>query len=179
MPSIPDVVAIIIIVAIVAAIAVYVVFLFKRLNRGVRDVEDSELSERRKSMKVARVAGFMPQKYRAFYDILKTAMPAHYIILPNIAVELLFQRANRKELQLEGQYASFCVFNQSFVPILVIQLRDFSDAADMVFLLSDTVKELVKSLGIPVMEHEIRDHYNIDDLRRNIAKAMNPLFTEK
>jgi hypothetical protein len=175
----PDIVIVIIIVAIIAAVAAYVVLLYRGLNRGVRDVTDSELSERRKSMKVSRVSGYMPHKYRAFYDVLKTAMPAHYIILPNTAVELLFQRANRKELQLEGQYASFCVFNQSFVPILVIQLRDVSDASDAVFIISDTVKELIQNLGIPIMEQEIRDHYSVDDLRRNIAKAMNPLFAER
>jgi len=170
---------IIVTVVVILAILLYVVLLRKGLNTGVRGLETTELSERRKSMKVSRVTGFMPQKYRAFYEVLKSAMPTHYIILPNIAIELLFARANRKELQLEGQYVSFGVFTKDFRPILVIDLRDFSDATDMIFTLTETEKQLIQNLGIPVMEHEIRDSYTIDELRRRIAKALNPLFSEK
>jgi len=175
----PSIIIVLIIAVIAIVIAVYLVLLNKGINRGTRREETNELGERRKSIKVSRVSAFMPYKYRAFYDVLKIAMPSHYVIMPNIAVELLFTRANRKELNLEGQYVSFCVFNQAFVPILVVQLRDISDASDMVFNLSSTVKEIIQSTGIPVLEHEIRDSYNVDELRRNIAKTMNPLFAER
>ena len=174
-----DILPIVIAVVIALVIIGYGIWLNKKLNSGVRDVASSELDERRRSIKVSRVAGFIPDKYRAFYDVLKVAMPSNYVILPNIAAELLFQRANRKELQLEGQYISFCVFTNSFSPVLVIQLNDYSVATDAVFVLPDKIKELIRSLGIPVMEHDIRDQYNIDELRRCIAKAMNPLYSDK
>jgi len=169
----------IIIAVIVGAVAIYLVLLSKGLNSGVRDLAESELGERRKSIKVSRVSGFMPSKYRAFYEVLKVAMPSHYVILPNIAIELLFTSSNRKELQLEGQYVSFCVFTKDFKPILVIDLKDFSDASNLVFSLTDTEKELIQNLGLPILEHEVRDHYSVDELRRSIAKAMNPLYAER
>jgi len=172
-------VIVIVIAVIIIAIAIYAVLLNKGLNRGTRNVESTELSERRHSMKVSRVSGFIPYKYRAFFEVLKTSMPAQYIILPNIAVELLFQRSNRKELKLEGQYVSFGVFTKEFQPVLVIDLKDFSESSDLVFSLSDNEKQLIRNLGIPVMEHEIRDSYSVDELRRAIAKAMNPLYSDR
>ena len=170
---------VIVIAVAVIVIAVYAVLLNKGLNSRTRKTENVELDERRYSMKVSRVSGFMPYKYRAFYEVLKTAMPAHYIILPNIAIELLFQRTNRKELRLEGHYVSFGVFTKDFQPVLVIDLKDFSEATNLVFSLSENEKQLVRNIGIPIMEHEIRDHYGVDELRRAIAKAMNPLYSEK
>jgi len=173
------VVVIIVVIIVIIALAIYAVMLNKGLNRGTRNVESVELDERRHSMKVSRVSGFIPSKYRAFFDVLKTAMPAQYIILPNIAVELLFQRSNRRELKLEGQYVSFGVFTKDFQPVLVIDLKDFTEATDLVFRLSENEKQLIRNLGIPVMEHEIRDNYSVDELRRAIAKAMNPLYADR
>lgn len=172
-----DILVIVIVVVIVIALALYGIFLSKQLNSGVRDTTTSELAERRQSIKVSPVHGFIPPKLVAFYDVLKAAMPSHYIILPNIAMELLFQRANRKELQLAGQYVSFVAFTKAFAPVLAIQANDFSEATDSVFVATEEEKALVRGLGIPFMEYPIRDNYNIDDLRRAIAKAMNPLFS--
>ena len=179
MDNFQDVLPIIIVVVIALAILLYVILLNKGINREVKDVEKNDLNERRQSIKVSRVAGFIPIKFRAFYEALKVAMPANYIILPNIAVELLFQRNNRKELKLEGQYVSFGIFTITFTPVLVIQLNDYSVAADTVFNIKDNIKDLIRNLGIPVMDYEIRDNYNIDDLRRAIAKVMNPLYSDK
>lgn len=167
-----------IIAAVVAICLLYVFLLHKKVNRGERAVAERDLSTRRRSIKVSRVSGFIPFQNREFYESLKTAMPSNYIILPNIAVELLFRRINRDEIELEGQYVSFGVFTTSFEPVLVIQLNDYSVAPDIVFRIPDSVKDLIRSIGIPVMEHDIRDHYNIDDLRRSIAKAMNPLYSD-
>jgi len=170
----------ILIIAIIAiGLVIYVVFLSRALNGKKGDPKDQELEERRGSIKVSRVSGFMPFKYRKFYEALKSALPSKYIIVPNIAIELLFQRAYRKELRLEGEYLSFCVFTAEFAPVLAIALQDFTDAGDAVFRLTTSQKKLIQSAGIPVMEYEIRDTYSIDDLRLALARAMNPLFSEK
>ena len=179
MDDFQEVLPIIIVVVIAMAILIYVVLLNRGLNREVREVAVSDLGERRQSIKVSRVAGFIPIKYRDFYAALKAAMPTNYIILPNIAVELLFQRNNRKELKLEGQYVSFGIFSTEFTPVLVIQLNDYSTATDLVFHVKDNIKDLIRNIGIPIMEHDIRDNYNIDELRRAIAKVMNPLYSDK
>lgn len=171
-----DFLLILIVIAIVAGILIYLYLLNKSLNGTKNSAKNMELEERRGSIKVTCVSGFMPYKYRLFFETLKKAMPANYIILPNIAIELLFQRAYRKELQLEGEYLSFCVFNTDFVPILAISLTDFTDVSDTVFRLTESQKKLIQSAGIPVMEYEIRDSYSIDELRRSLAKAMNPLY---
>ena len=169
---------IIAVVAIVLAILAYAVFLNRKVNRVKGDVRRTELADRRSSTKVGKVSGFAPPKIRAFYDALRTAMPSNYIIIPNIAVELLFQSANRKDLGLEGQYANFCIFTEALAPILVIDLKDFSYAPVIsnAFIIPEKVKDLIRSAGIPVMTYDIRDSYNIDDLRRTIAKSMNPLI---
>jgi len=171
-----DIIPIIIIVGIVMAIVVYAIFLNARVNNKVFKESKRELSDRRNSVKVARVAGFIPPKNHAFYEVLKTATPDQYIIIPNVAVELLFRRTNRRDLRLEGQYVDICIFTPRFVPILVINLRDFSAATDMTFQIADNVREMIKSCGIPIMDYDIRDAYSIDDIRRSIAKAMNPLL---
>jgi hypothetical protein len=155
---------------------VYAVLLNKRLNSEKRSAKNSEVDERRRSMKVSRVTSFMPPKYSAFYEVLRTAMPANYVIMPNVAIELLFQRAYRPEIQMVGQYADFCIFTEKFVPALVIELRDYSTATDTVFHMDDKVRDIIRGCGIAVMEYDVRDTYSIDDLRRTIAKAMNPLF---
>ena len=169
-----------IIIALIAiVIIIYVVFLSKKLNSGARELAEIELEDRRRSIKVSRVSGFIPYQYRAFFEALKAAMPADYIILPNIAVELLFRRVNRKDLKLEGHYVAFGIFTTTFTPVLVIDLKDYSAATDIVFKLSESEKNLIRSMGIYIMEYEIRDTYNIDDLRRAIAKSMNPLYSDK
>ena len=167
---------IVIIVAIAIAIIIYAVILNGKLNSDKGDVRRSELDERRRSVKVNKVSGYIPPKISAFYDVLKVAMPSHYIILPNIAIELLFQRANRKDLCLTGQYATFCIFTARFAPVLVIELVDYSVATDTVFIIPPKIKEMLRNSGIPVMEYSIRDSYSIDDLRVTISKAMNPLL---
>lgn len=177
--SFESILPIIIVVAIVIAIIIYLYLLNKGLNSGQGDSKNIELEERRASIKVSRVSGFMPDKYRTFYEVLKKAMPSNYIILPNIAVELLFQRAHRKDLQLEGQYVSYCVFTSEFAPVLVISLNDFSDISDVVFRLTASEKRLIQASGIAVLEYNVRDNYSIDDLRRSIAKTMNPLYLDK
>jgi len=164
---------------VVVGVVVYAVLLNKKVNRVKKKEAASELKDRRTSIKVSRVCGFIPPQFRTFFDALRVAMPSNYIILPNIAVELLFRRQNRQELQLEGQYVSFGVFTTSFAPILLVELNDYSKATEAVFDLSDSIKDLIRNIGIPVMEYDIRDNYNIDDLRRAIAKAMNPLFQNK
>jgi hypothetical protein len=170
----------IIIIAIVAVgVIVYAVLLNKKVNRVKKKEAASELKNQRTSIKVSRVSGFIPHQFRTFFDALRAAMPSNYIILPNIAVELLFRRQNRKDLKLEGQYVSFGVFTTAFAPVLLIELDDYSTATEAVFDLSDSIKELIRNIGVPIMEYDIRDHYDIDDLRRAIAKAMNPLFAGK
>ena len=165
-----------VVIAIVLAIIFYAVILNKKLNSNKRDIHDAELEERRRSVKVTRVTGFIPPKNSAFFKVLKMAMPANYIIIPNIAVELLFQRMNRKDLHLEGQYASFGVFAENFAPILVINLNDYSVTTDSVFSLPDKIKNMLVNCGVPVLDYDVCDSYSIDELRRAIAKAMNPLF---
>jgi|GEM_PF-1895452 len=174
--SFESILPVIIIAAIVVAILVYLFFLNNTLNNKKDNIRDMELEERRGSIKVSRVTGFMPPKYREFYMALKTAMPDKYKILPNIAIELLFQRANRRELKLEGYYASFCVFTRDFSPVLVIALNDFTEVGDRNFRISPSQKKLIMNSGIPVLEYEVRDNYSIDELRRTIAQALNPLF---
>ena len=164
------------IAAIVIVIVIYAVILNKKLNSDKKDVKQSELDERRRSVKVNKVSGFIPPKISAFYEVLKVAMPAQYVILPNIAIELLFQRANRKDLCLTGQYATFCIFTAKFAPVLVIELVDYSVATDAVFIIPPKIKEMLRNSGIPVLEYAIRDTYSIDDLRMTISKAMNPLL---
>lgn len=172
-----DIITYIIIAAIVIVVGAYAFLLNRKINSAKSDLRMSELEERRKSVKVNKVVGFIPPKIITFHNVLKSAMPSNYIIIPNAAIELLFQRANRKDLALEGTYATFCVLTANFAPVLVIELVDYSGVTDSVFKIPQNIKELLIHTGIPVMQYEIRDSYSIDDLRRKIAKAMNPLYS--
>ena len=177
-PMLETILPIIIVVAIVVGVLGYALVLHKKVNKSKYSIKQTELNERRKSVKVNKVTGFIPPKLGRFYDALKLAMPANYAIIPNVALELLFQRFNRRDLRLEGKYADFCIFTDRFVPVLVVDLRDFSTAADESFVIPDGIKDILRTVGIPVLDYAVADSYSIDDLRRSIAKVMNPLYTK-
>ena len=173
---------IVIIVAIVVAIVFYAIFLNKRIAQDDRyynhknDFEDQSSLAATHAMRGYRVTGYIPHKINAFYEVLKIAMPPNYIIIPNVAIELLFKRTNRRDLRLSGQYCDICIFTENFAPVMVIDLNDFTTATDSTFDIPERTRELLRNCGISVLEYDIRDAYSIDDLRRSIAKTMNPLL---
>ena len=171
-----NILPIVIIVAIVLLVLIYAFFLYKRLNGEKRDDIKRIVDERRTNVRASRVSAFIPPKVRAFYNALRSAMPPNYIIMPNIAVELLFKRTTRRDLAVVGQYATVAIFTDRFAPVLIINLRDFSATSDATFLLPDRVKDMLRTAGIPIMEYDIRDNYSIDDLRKTVARTMNPLL---
>lgn len=177
------VVPIVIIVAIIVAIIMYAIFLNKRIAKDDRyynhknDFEDNSDNSPVNTARGYRVTGFIPHKISAFYEVLKIAMPPNYIIVPNVAVELLFKRTNRRDLKLAGQYCDICIFTANFAPVMIIDLNDYTTAVDSTFTIPERTRELLRDCGISVLEYDIRDAYSIDDLRRSIAKTMNPLLS--
>jgi len=171
-----DFVPFIIIGVIVIAVVLYAVVLNRGINRSGSEGTNELMDERRRNIRASKVTSFMPPKIMNFFNVLQSAMPSNYVLIPNVAVELLFKRVMRRDLRLQGQYVDVCVFTPNFVPVLVINLNDFSRVADSTFDLPENVKSMLRSSGIPVMDYDMRDSYSIDDLRRTIAKSMNPLL---
>ena len=164
-------------VAVIAGIVIYAVVLSVRINRDRRDISAEELEDRRRAAKGARLKlKFFDSKNIAFYDALKRALPSNYIVFPRVAVELLFERLQRAELRLQGQYMDFCVFTDKFVPVLAVELRDHSMVSESTVGMKNSTKETIRNSGLPVLEYGMRDVYSTDDLRRAIAQKMNPLF---
>lgn len=173
-----NILPIILIVAVVVGIIIYAVILSTRINRREQtDLTPEELEDRRRAIKGARIKlAFFDSKNTDFYNALKIALPRNYVIFPRVAVELLFYHINRADLRLKGQYIGFCVFTDKLAPVLAIDLIDTTLAGESTLPLKSSTKDIIRSSGLPVLEYAMRDVYSIDDLRKSIAKAMNPLF---
>ena len=157
----------------------YAVWLSKRLNTERVDEKQSIRRERRKSVKPIAVPYYLERKVYAFYNALIKALPSHYIVLPSVSAELLFQENQRVDLRLWGYYADIVVFTQTFTPVLVIDLQDFSLTGGVTHALDEDVVDVIKLSGIGYMQFPIKESYNIDEIRKAVAKAMNPLYNQK
>jgi hypothetical protein len=126
--------------------------------------------------KTAPVVPYLETKILKFYEVLKMSLPSGFMIIPHCPIEKLFLDSKRKDLKMLGQYADFTIFDDAYVPVLVIDLFDMSIVnLDTVNKIKGIFKDVLRSSGIPVMDYKLDEAYNIDQLRRDIAKAINPL----
>ena len=131
---------------------------------------------RRSVPKTAPVVPYMDPKILRFYEVLKMALPAGFVIIPHCPIEKLFVVSKRSDLHMLGQYADFVIFDDSYNPVLVVDLFDMSIInLDTVNKIKTIFKEVLRNSGIPVLEYKLSEDYNIDILRREIAGAINPL----
>ncbi|MDR0383818.1 MAG: DUF2726 domain-containing protein [Christensenellaceae bacterium] len=173
-----DLLSVLIPLSIIIFVAlIYIFYLYWRnKNRNIEVSVDDKEAEKLKIPKSAVVIRYMERKQSAFYDVLKAALPSNYIILPNVPIEKLFEIYKRSELLMKGQYADFVIFDASYKPLLVIDLFDMSVLnLEAVNKIKSISKSVMRSSGIVVFDFKLGDHYDIDDLRRQIANAMNPL----
>jgi hypothetical protein len=133
-------------------------------------------SVKRQIPKSAALVPYMSTKFLKFNEALKQALPSNFIAMPHVPIEKLFESSKQNELQMRGQYADFAVFSNSFMPILIIDLFDMSIVnLDTVNKVKNISKDVLRNSGIAVLDYKLKDTYNIDELRRTIANAMNPL----
>jgi hypothetical protein len=167
---------ILLIVTLGAGIGLYTVFLYKRVNSGNKDDKEWARHEVRKRIAQGeKIAPFLNPKTITFFEALKNALPGNYIIFPNVSTELLFHYTRREALSFKNQYADFVVFTPNYVPVLVIDLMDYSSLNNNTVHMKSYVKEIIVKSGIPALDYGVCDIYSIDDLRRKIAEKMNPL----
>jgi hypothetical protein len=165
------------IVVIVILAIIYVLWLTGR-NEKPALADEPEIKDewKRTVPKSAPVVPYMDTKVFRFYEVLKMSLPSMFTIIPHCSIEKLFEISKRKDLRMSGQYADFAIFNEAFVPVLVIDLFDMSIVnLDTVNKIKGIFKDVMRSSGIAVMDYKLDEHYNIDQLRRDIATAINPL----
>jgi len=165
------------VVIVVIGGIIYGVWLNRKLNTDRTEEKYSMRRERRRSVKAVSVPCYIEQRCQGFYVALQKALPSNYIIFPNVSAELLFQKHQRQDLRLWGFYADFVVFTQSYIPILVIDMQDQSLKSDVTPVLNDEVVDVIKLAGISFLRYPVQTNYNIDEIRKAVAKAMNPLYT--
>jgi hypothetical protein len=165
-------------IAVIVIIAViYILWLTSRRQK-VAAPEDAETKDEWKKAvpKSAPITPFMDTKVFKFYEALKAALPAEFIAAPHVAIEKLFAHSARKELRMTGQFADFVIFTRSFMPVLVIDLFDMSIVSlDNVNKIKNIFKDVIRNSGLAILDYKLDDNYNIDELRRDIANAINPL----
>lgn len=169
-------IAIIIIILVVVGLSIYGYWFSRRLSSTQRTEKYKSREDRRKLIKPVSVQSYINPKLKHFLDHLKRALPASYICLPSISLELLYPEEKRESIWLWGHYADIVIFTSGFTPILVIDLIDTTLTGEHVYPMSVAVEEFLKSSGINVLKYTIADTYNINALREAIAKAMNPLL---
>jgi hypothetical protein len=167
------------VVIIVILAAIYVLWLTGRnKTESAAAADDTKSSDEWKQAvpKNARVVPYMETKILRFYEMLKMALPAGFTIIPHCPIEKLFEFSKRKDLQMLGQYGDFVIFNDNYLPVLVIDLFDMSIVSlDTVNKIKGIFKDVLRNSGIPVMDFKMDSDYNIDMLRREIADTINPL----
>ena len=166
----------VIIVLIIGAIIVYAVWLSRKMHHKTVDEDQRDTRRERKGITVAPYGQFLGNTKQKFHQALIKALPASYIIVPNVGVELLFKTGIQADLKLAGQYADFGIFTESWIPILLIFLVDYSPVGKPAFKVTPDIKELLNKISIRTLEYGVREVYSIDDLRKAIAKTMNPLY---
>ena len=164
---------------IIVAIIVYGIWLSRRMNNTRTSIRKSEVQTRRGNIKYSYDWKYIDPKVVPFFNTLKSAMPSNYVIVPNVPLELLYKPSKRADLQLQGVYTDFCIFTQTYTLVLIITLIDYSPTGEIIHTISAEIKDFLRQQGISVMDYAIRDNYSVDDLRKNIAKAMNPLYSER
>jgi len=126
--------------------------------------------------KQAPIVPYMDSKVLRFFEILKMALPAGFTVIPHCPIEKLFDVSKRNDLRMGGQYADFVIFNDTYMPVLVIDLFDMSIVnLDTVNKIKGIFKDVLRASGVPVMDCKLETEYNSDMLRRNIANTINPL----
>jgi hypothetical protein len=165
------------IVVIIIIATLYFLLLTGRNSKPPAISESIEKDEWKRTIpKSAPIVPFMDMKVLKFYEILKISLPSGFMIIPHCPIEKLFLDSKRKDLKMLGQYADFAIFDDAYIPVLVIDLFDMSIVnLDTVNKIKSIFKDVLRSSGVPVMDYKLDDVYNIDRLRRDIAKAINPL----
>ena len=164
------------ILVITAIITAYAWFLVYNKNRS--RTAHSEFEERNLiSVQTGQIVPFMDADAMKFFNALKAALPPNYIAVPNVSIEMLFDYKQRFDLHIGGQYGDFVIFTEKYVPALVIDVYDTSlMTLESAKIIKKQTKELLRKSGVPLLEYSKRDTYSIDDLRRAMGKAMNPML---
>ena len=171
-------------IIIIAAIAVlYVLFLnYRKSSRTMPGGAKAAASNAdiKPRVKAASLGPYMDAKTLRFYEVLRAAVPASFILMPHVSLEKLFATSDRYELRMSGQYADFVIFSASYMPLLVIDLFDMSIVnLETVNKIKNVSKEILSNSGLPVLDYKLTDKYTVDELRRLIANVMNPLRVDK
>jgi hypothetical protein len=163
------------ILIIVIIVALYFVWLTSRnLGNAVYTENDKEI-KKKNIPKSALIVKFLDEKVHKFYTTLLKALPSDYIVIPNVPIEKLFEVSQRNDLRMKGQYADIVIFSSGYMPLLVIDLFDMS-IIDLgtVNKVKNISKDVLRNSGVAVLDIKLSNSYNIDEIRRVIANAINP-----
>ncbi|MDR1917874.1 MAG: DUF2726 domain-containing protein [Christensenellaceae bacterium] len=166
------------IVVIIIVATIYFLWITGRNSKPSVSPDETEVKDewKRTIPKSAPIVPYLETKIIKFYEILKMSLPSGFMVIPHCPIEKLFVNSKRKELKMLGQYADFVIFDDAYMPVLVIDLFDMSVVnLDTVNKIKTIFKDVLKNSGVAVMDYKLDGFYNIDQLRRDIAMAINPL----
>ena len=159
-------------VAFVIALFFYARFIYKRARK-----RDGELVQNpKKVIRGVKVRGFLNQRLRFFLATLEKALPSHFIIIPNVNAEMLFAPEIRCDIRFDDAYCDFVIFDKEYNPILVIDMAEPTIGRRATGHLCADAVRMLGDINLPILTVEMRDNYDIGELRLNIAQKMNPLL---
>lgn len=165
-------------VAAIALLVLFGVWLNNSLKSEKITDKHAVRDEIRRSVKTSTLKCFLPPKVFAFYNAFTRALPSDYIIIPNVSAELLFVAGQRKDLRMWGHYADVVVFTKSYKPVFVVDLVDPSGASAIAKAMDKEIFNIIKNAGINVLQYPVQNNYNIDDLRKAVAKTMKTVYNQ-
>ena len=160
----------VIIIAIVLAVLLSI-FLRKKYNKPI----NTEL-QRNSIPQVKLKDSYCTDVEMYFLEVLHKALPRDCIAFPNVGISKIIEpKGNLIDFKATfNKYVDICVFlRKGMKPILVIDLYSPSPAQQQLKKFDDVISDILKEVKIPVLHKEIKNKYNIDELRMELLKTMN------
>ncbi len=96
--------------------------------------------------------------FEAFKRILQNT---RYVILPQVCLSTIVERKEVHKFQSElSRIADFCIFNEDYKPLLVIEINDSSHNLRERKNRDSKVKYILKSAKIPLLTIWTKDEFN-------------------
>lgn len=151
-----------ILIAIICAI-ILSKYLRKKYNKG-----DVTIKTNDSNPQVKLRNSYCTEEEMVFLEAVHKALPREFIAFPNVGVSKLVEPKNNliDYKSVLAKYVDVCIFlRKDMKPILVIDLYQPSPIAQQLKQFDDNVNNVLKAVKIPVLHKQIKQHYDLDDLR--------------
>lgn len=111
---------------------------------------------------------------RKYYLAIRSVLPEEYILQPQVNLATIIEKESNERYQNElYRNVDFCIFNQNFTPIMLIEINDKTHELDKARQARDfKVKEICEAAGIPLIRFWTKYGVNTDYIKMRIFENL-------